>query len=97
MFGKPETVVPRYASGGSPQTSFSSRPSRPWTSIGATKSCDWKPVPQMIVSAARSTPSAPTTPVGGDPLDPPVTSSTLSRRSAGYQSLVNRTRLQPIS
>ena len=51
----------------------------------------------MITSAARVVPSAVTTPSGTIRSIRSVTSSTFGRASAGYQSLENTTRLQPIT
>jgi len=55
-----------------------------------------KPVPKMIASTSRSVPSAVTTERSRTSAMPSVTSSTLSRPSAGYQWLEGRIRLQPI-
>jgi hypothetical protein len=51
----------------------------------------------MITSAARAVPSAVTTPSGTMRSIFSVTSSTFGRVSAGYQSVENTTRLQPIT
>ena len=55
-----------------------------------------KPVPQISTSASCSVPSAVTHAGRLDRGDGSVTTSTWSRASAGYQSLLNRIRLQPI-
>ena len=80
--GNPATVIPRWASAPSDQVSWSSRPSRPATRIGSTKSLALKPVPQMMQSTWRSRPPA-TTPAGVMRSIASVTTSTLSRCSAG--------------
>ncbi len=54
-----------------------------------------KPVPQMIASAGCSTPSCVWMPFGVMRSIGAVTSSTLGRCSAGYQSFEIRIRLQP--
>ena len=51
----------------------------------------------MITSATRAVPSAVNTPSGTIRTIRSVTSSTFGRASAGYQSLENTTRLQPIT
>ncbi len=51
----------------------------------------------MITSAGRVAPSAVTTPSGTIRSIRSVTSSTSGRARAGYQSLENTTRLQPIT
>ena len=55
-----------------------------------------KPVPQISTSASCSVPSAVRTPVGSTAATASVTTATWSRSSAGYQSLLNRIRLQPM-
>ena len=59
-------------------------------------SVTWKPVPKMIVSTARSVPSAVTIECARTSRMPSVTSSTFGAPSAGYQRLDGRIRLQPI-
>ena len=54
-----------------------------------------KPVPQMIVSASCSVPSAVRSPAGSTAAIASVTTETWSRASAGYQSLPKSSRLQP--
>ena len=54
------------------------------------------PVPQISTSASWWVPSALTTPVGSTATTASVTTSTRSLASAGYQSLLNRIRLQPM-
>ena len=55
-----------------------------------------KPVPKMIVSTSCSAPLSVTTAFSVTLAIGSVTSSTLSRPSAGYQWLEGRIRLQPI-
>ncbi len=58
-------------------------------------SITWKPVPKTSASASISRPDSSTTECGLIAATPSVTSSTLSRASAGYQALDGRMRLQP--
>ena len=84
-FGKPGTVMLRYAYGRLPQTSCRSAPSRPVTVIGNSTSVARKPVAYTMISAGYSVPSAVTTPVGVIRSMGLRTSSTLSRLSVFSQ------------
>ena len=64
MFGKPGTLIPRYARGTSAHSSASVRPPAPTISIGATKPWVLKPVASTSTSAGRSVPSAVRIPAG---------------------------------
>ena len=59
-------------------------------------SVTWKPVPKMIASTSRSSPSPVTIELRVTLATPPVSSSTLGLESARYQRLEGRMRLQPI-
>ena len=60
-------------------------------------SVTWKPVAQTIASTSCSAPSAVTTQCSRISVIGEVSTSTLGWLSAGYQTLVMRMRLQPIS
>ena len=96
-FGKPCVVTPRYARGESPQTSASERPPRPWITEAIGGSVAWKPVAQTIASTSCSAPSAVTIECSRISRIGDVSTSTFGWFSAGYQALVMRMRLQPIS
>jgi hypothetical protein len=83
MFGKPDTIVPRWARIVGCHTSARLRPSRPRIRPLIGGSVTWNPVPKMITSAACSTPSAVTTACGRTSWIDSVTTSTLDRVSAG--------------
>ena len=97
MFGKPGTLIPRYARGTPAHSSASVRPSVPTISIGATKPCVLKPVASTSTSAGRSAPSLVRMPAGVTSSTRSVTSSTFGFVSVGYQSSVSISRLQPSS
>ena len=59
-------------------------------------SVTWKPVPKMIASTSRSSPSPVTIEFAVTRSTPPVSSSTLGWESAGYHWFEGRIRLQPI-
>ena len=98
MFGKPETVVPRKASGESPQVSSSERPSSAVNVHGRDEArCVEARAPDDRVGLALHAVGA-DDPGRGDPLDGAVQQVDVrSAFSVEYQSLVKRTRLQPIS
>ena len=85
-------LLPVSASSARPSDS----PSAPKMRSKAGESVTWKPVATTIASTSRSTPSRSTIACARISAMPSVTSSTLSRASAGYQSLEIRIRLQPI-
>ena len=59
-------------------------------------SVTWKPVPKMIASTSRSSPSPVTIVCAVTLSTPPVSSSTFGLESARYHPLEGRIRLQPI-
>ena len=99
-FGKPATVTPRWACIPVPaQCSARVRPSAPTTRSATGWSVTWKPVPQTSTSAGCSVrvPSAAreTTACGSTSTTRSVTTVVAGAVSAGYQSLLSSTRLQP--
>ena len=58
-------------------------------------SVTWKPVPKTMTSTSRSLPSPATIVLPRISLIPPVSSSTLSLASVGYQRFDGRIRLHP--
>ena len=95
-FGKPGIAAPRCAFGLPSQTSSSVLPPGPRTIRPTGMSVTWKPVPKMIASTSRSSPSPVITELRVTLSTPPVSSSTLGCESARYQRLDGRMRLQPI-
>ena len=90
-------MLPRCARGLPAQASDSSSPPRPRIQCPTGISAARKPVPKMIVSTARSVPSAVTIARAVTSRIASVTSSTFGSVSAGYQRLEGRIRLQPIA
>ena len=84
-----------WACGEPSQASASETPPRPRTSRPIGMSTTWKPVPKISASTSSSRPSPVTIDRARTSRTPLVTSSTFERRSAGYQSLDGRMRLQP--
>ena len=82
-FGKPDVVMPRYASGPSFHASSIRRPSRPTTSIADRYFVVAKPVAMTMVSTSRSVPSAVTTPRSVTRAIGSVTSSRFGSLNAG--------------
>ena len=78
------------------QTSSRVLPPGPRTIRPTGMSVTWKPVPKMIASTSRSSPSPVTIELRVTFATPPVSSSTLGLESARYHRFEGRIRLQPI-
>ena len=81
-FGKPATVMPRYARAPPAHSDSSDRPSRPSMRIGTRNAVDWNPVAKISTSAGWVAPSRVTIPSSVTWSMPLVTSSTFSRPRA---------------
>jgi hypothetical protein len=82
-FGKPGTPIPRYARAPSFHSSWSERPPRPSSRMGARNEVDSNPVPRITTSTARRIPSRVTTASSVKRSIGLVTTSTLGRFRAG--------------